>query len=73
MTKLKKLRLAEFLIIGVLLGVVEDLLAVFFATDAQINLGVIWIVFLVALPFAFLSEIVVDHPRFWQRFFPDNQ
>ena len=62
----KKLRFLEFLIIGVLVGLFEDLLVVFFATDAEIDLGVIWIAFLVALPFAVFSELIVDHPRFWE-------
>lgn len=67
--KTRKLRFLEFLVIGVLVGIIEDLLAIFFATDAKISFHVIWIVFLVALPFAFLSEVVVDHPRFWEKFF----
>ena len=65
----KKLRFIEFLIIGVLLGIIEDLIAIFFATDAKIDLGVIWVAFIVALPFAVFSELVVDHPRFWELFF----
>lgn len=70
MTRLKKLRIIEFLIIGVVMGIVEDLIAVRAATDTMINFGVIWIVFLVALPFAVLSELVVDHPRFWEKLWP---
>jgi len=60
----------EFLIIGVLFGAGEDLLAVMLATGEPIDLRIIGIVFLVAIPFAFLSEIVVDHPRFWEIVFP---
>ena len=51
------------------MGVVEDLIAVSFATDSKINFNVIFVVFLVALPFAFISEIVVDHPLFWKKIF----
>jgi len=51
------------------LGIVEDLIAIFFATDARINLRVIWVAFIVALPFAVFSELVVDHPKFWEIFF----
>ena len=61
---ISKLRLLEFFIIGLVLGIIEDLIAIFLATDAQINLKVIIIAGLVALPFAFLSEIVVDQKRF---------
>ena len=71
MNKVKKLRVLEFLLIVVLIGTLEDVIAVYFATGESIDWGVIWVVFLVALPFAFISEIVVDHPRFWERIFPD--
>lgn len=66
----KKLRLIEFLVIGLVMGIAEDLLAVWFATDAHITPHIFLVVTLVALPFAFVSEIVVDHPRFWQKVLP---
>lgn len=72
MTRFNRLRLLEFLLIGVIMGVLEDLIAITVATDATISPHVIWIVFLVALPFAFLSEVVVDHPRFWERILPER-
>ncbi|MFH1522536.1 MAG: hypothetical protein ABIE43_01800 [Patescibacteria group bacterium] len=73
MTRLKKIRFIEFLVVGLLMGISEDLLAIFFATDAKINLNVIWIVIIVALPFAFISEFIVDHPRFWEKLLPENK
>ncbi|MEK7618408.1 MAG: hypothetical protein AAB410_04660 [Patescibacteria group bacterium] len=71
MTHRQKIRLLEFLIIGVVMGTVEDLIAVMFATDAQFSWRILIVVFLVALPFAFISEIVVDHPNFWKRIWPE--
>ncbi len=68
MTK-RRLRLVEFLFIGVFMGLAEDLLAVVLATDAELNWRIVLVVFFVALPFAFISEIVVDHPMFWERYF----
>lgn len=62
----KILQFIEFLIIGVLVGLIEDLLAIFFATDAKITWQVVWIVLLIAIPFAAFSELIVDHPRFWE-------
>jgi len=70
MTRLKKIRLIEFIVIGVVMGLLEDLLAIAFATDAVITPKVILVVLAVAIPFAFISEIVVDHPRFWQKVLP---
>jgi uncharacterized membrane protein (DUF106 family) len=71
MTHAKKIRLIEFLIIGVVMGTAEDLLAVFIATDAEFSWKILIVVFLVALPFAFISEIVVDHPDFWKKIWPE--
>ena len=73
LSRLKKLRLVEFLIIGVVMGVAEDLLAVYFATGEKIDFHIFWIVFLVALPFAVISELVVDHPRFWEKIWPHKE
>lgn len=65
----RTIRFIEFLLIGLFMGVFEDTLAVYFVTGEKITFHTIWIVFLVALPFAFLSEYVVDHPRFWKSIF----
>lgn len=64
-------RFLEFLVIGVALGLVEDLLALKLATGAEIDLRVIGIVLLVAVPFAAFSELVVDHEDFplWRKVF----
>jgi hypothetical protein len=73
MNRIKKLRLIEFLIIGVAMGLLEDIIAITLATDASIDFRVIWIVLLVAIPFAFISEIIVDHPKFWEKILPTRK
>lgn len=50
----------EFLIFGVLLGIVEDLTAFYFAIGDPITLKVIFIAGSIAVPFAFVSEILLD-------------
>lgn len=67
--KVRTLRLIEFAVVGVVMGTAEDLIAVLLATDATFNWNILLVVFLVALPFAFISEIVVDHPKFWSKIF----
>lgn len=57
-------RVLEFFVIGIVFGVTEDVLAVLLATDADVTPGVVAVVVLIAIPFALLSEIVVDHPKF---------
>lgn len=64
--KKRTLRIVEFLVIGVLFGIIEDLIAVRAVSDVMINTRVILTVLLVAIPFAVLSELIVDHPRFWE-------
>lgn len=57
-------RFLEFFVVGVVLGVVEDLIAIFLVTKEPIDLRVIWIAFFVAFPFAVFSELIVDHNKF---------
>lgn len=61
-----KTRFFKFLIIGILLGLAEDLIAITFATDAEITPQVFILVLLVAIPFAAVSEFIVRHPRLWR-------
>lgn len=57
-------RVIEFFVIGVAAGVLEDLIAVKLATGATIDARVVGIVVLVSIPFAVLSELVVDREDF---------
>lgn len=57
-------RFLEFFIVGLLLGVVEDLIAITLATEKAIDIRVFVIAFLVAFPFAIFSELIVDHDKF---------
>jgi len=52
----------EFVFIGVVLGVIEDLIALYFATDGGIPISweTIGIIVLVAIPFAAFSELIID-------------
>jgi hypothetical protein len=63
-------RLLEFFIVGIAMGIFEDVLAVWAVTGEKITFSQFWIVFMIALPFAFISEWVVDHPRFPHHFLP---
>jgi len=64
------IRFLEFFVIGVGFGLAEDLIAIHFATDASIDIRTVWIVLLVAFPFAVFTELVVDHPGFWKKLIP---
>ncbi len=57
-------RFLEFFIVGVILGVVEDLIVISVVTERQIDLNVLIFAFLIAFPFAVFSELIVDHEKF---------
>jgi len=57
-------RFLEFFLVGLILGVVEDLIAISLATEKTIDLRVFVIAFFVAFPFAVFSELIVDHDKF---------
>ena len=58
----------ELLVFGIIIGVIEDVVAIYFATGEQITWRVIGIVVLVAVPFAFLGEVVFDNINFAEIF-----
>ena len=62
----KVIRFLEFALIGVVMGTFEDSIAVYFVTGEKVTFDTIWIIVLVSIPFAFISEYVVDHPKFWE-------
>ncbi|TSC75730.1 MAG: hypothetical protein G01um101430_224 [Parcubacteria group bacterium Gr01-1014_30] len=54
----------EFLCFGIIIGVIEDIVAIKAVTDAAITWRVFGIIVLIAVPFAFLGEVVVDRIDF---------
>ncbi len=58
-------RFLEFFIIGLLMGIAEDAIAVVATTGAHVSWKMIGIIALVALPFAAFSELIVDKTAFF--------
>jgi len=50
----------EFLIFGVIMNLVENLIIISLVTDARISWSMIGISFLVIIPFATIGELIVD-------------
>lgn len=50
----------EFLIFGVAMGIVEDLIAVTLSTGEPITWKILGIITLVSIPFAAVGELIVD-------------
>jgi hypothetical protein len=62
----------ELIIFGIIIGITEDLIAIKLATEAPITPKVIGIVILIAIPFAFIGEVIFDRIDFadiFQRIF----
>lgn len=53
-------RFLEFLIIGIFMGVTEDLIAIWLTTDEPFTLEMVAVVVFVAIPFAAFAELVID-------------
>lgn len=63
--KLKKYEVMfEFLLFGIVIGVTEDLLAVYLTTGQHITWNMVGIVVALAIPFAIIGELVADHVDF---------
>jgi len=50
----------EFLIFGIAMGIVEDLLAIKISTGELITWEMVIIVVLITIPFAIIGELIVD-------------
>ncbi len=57
----------EFMIFGLVMGVVEDLIVITLLTGKAITLEVVGIVFLVTLPFAIVGELIVDNTDWFSK------
>jgi len=63
----------EFLIFGIIMGVVEDLIAVTLATGEPITWRIVLIITLVAIPFAAIGELIVDRINLLSNDKPDKK
>lgn len=57
-------RFTEFLLVGVVLGVIEDTIAVMLVTGESFNLEMLGIIVMVTVPFAAFSELIVDSDEY---------
>ncbi|MDP3956018.1 MAG: hypothetical protein Q8Q18_02130 [bacterium] len=60
--------LFEFLMFGIVIGIIEDLIAVKLATGESITKETLLIVVAVAIPFAIIGEIIADNIDFIRLF-----
>ena len=58
----------EFLVFGIVIGVIEDVIAVKVVSGEAITWTVVGIIVLIAVPFALLGEVVADNVDFIKLF-----
>ena len=63
------LRILEFIVAGVLLDLVENMIVFKVSAGRTLELAEVGVAVLVIIPFAVVSEFIIDHPRFWHRLF----
>ena len=63
----RKLRIIEFVIIGLIANSLDNIIAIRYAAKAALTPEVFVRLFLFVIPFAILSELIVDHPGFWKK------
>jgi len=68
-----KLRILEFIIAGLILDLTENIISIKLTTNAKITSDVFLIAFMVVVPFAIITEIIIDHPKFWSTIFRSNK
>lgn len=64
---INKLRIIEFIAIGLIANSLDNIVAIRFAAGAELTPAVLGKIFLFVVPFAVLSELIVDHPDFWKK------
>lgn len=62
-----KFRILEFIIAGLLIDTIENIISIKLSTGSAITPEVFLIAFLVVIPFSILTEVIIDHPKFWER------
>jgi len=62
-----KLRIAEFILAGLLIDTAENILSIKLSTGARITKEVFLSAILVVIPFSIITEFIIDHPQFWPK------
>lgn len=64
---LTKFRILEFIIAGLVIDLVENIITIKVASNEVITWNTVLIALMVVIPFAIITELIIDHPTFWHR------
>ncbi len=62
-----KLRILEFIVAGVALDLTENIISIKLTTQAELTPLIFLIALVVVVPFAIITELIIDHPNFWHK------
>jgi hypothetical protein len=62
-----KIRILEFVVAGIILDLIENIISIKLTTDAELSPKIFLVALVVVIPFAIITELVIDHPEFWNR------
>ena len=62
-----KLRILEFIVAGLILDLAENIISIKLTTGTAITANVFWVALMVVVPFAIITEVIIDHPNFWHK------
>lgn len=71
MTHRQKVRIVEFVIFGVFMNMLDNVISLLILGEVKFHWQMLVVIFLVVLPFSFIGEIIVDHPNFWKKVWPE--
>ena len=64
-----KLRILEFIVAGVAVDFAENMFIMRATSGRYLVLEEMLLALMIIIPFAIVTEFVIDHPRFWHRLF----
>lgn len=62
-----KIRILEFIVAGIILDLTENIISIKLTTNAELNPKVFIVALMVVIPFAIITELIIDHPNFWNK------
>lgn len=69
MKQTTQIRIIEFVVFGVVTGLIESTLSIYIFGERLLSGPELLLLLAIIIPFAVLEELVVDHPMFWKKLF----
>jgi hypothetical protein len=64
-----KVRILEFVLAGIIIDLLENAVTIKLTTGATMTFDMVLIALVVVIPFSIVTELIIDHPKFWPHLF----